>query len=275
MGYPIFFSDLDQTMIYSTRQIAKHNDDVNKQILVESYNGKPISYMTKDALAKLGEISQVYLFVPTTTRTLDQYNRIDFGKHVFASHAITTNGGRIVDNGKEDKQWTKNTVDLISSQGVEPVKALEELNSLIESSSDVVKNHIIKVRSADNFFNYLVTDLSVERPDNFVEELKAKAEEWNYVMSFQSTKIYFIPKVLTKERAALEIMERADCIESVAAGDSFLDIGLMAAADYGIRPRHGEIESLPGVDKFAVTERKGIYAAEEILDFVERKFERR
>ena len=61
---------------------------------VEVYNGKEISFMTEKAIALLRELSEEMMFVPVTTRTVEQYNRVSlFREEIRPTYAITSNGG--------------------------------------------------------------------------------------------------------------------------------------------------------------------------------------
>ena len=73
-----FCSDLDNTLIYSYR-----HDIGNEKVLVETKEGKELSYMTKVSYELLKQVSQKKELIPLTTRSLEQYSRIDFGNHRF------------------------------------------------------------------------------------------------------------------------------------------------------------------------------------------------
>ncbi len=66
----IFNSDLDNTLVYS----YKHNIGSDK-INVEIYNDREISYITKRTSMLLNSVTKIITFVPTTTRTVEQYKK--------------------------------------------------------------------------------------------------------------------------------------------------------------------------------------------------------
>ena len=70
----MFASDLDGTLIYSKRRFGEETLNVSVRN-VEVYNGREISFMTEKAIALLRELSDEMMFVPVTTRTVEQYNR--------------------------------------------------------------------------------------------------------------------------------------------------------------------------------------------------------
>lgn len=70
----IFYSDLDNTLIYS----YKHDIGSAKRC-AEIYQGREISFMTETTGQLLTQIKDLALIVPVTTRTIEQYARIDMG----------------------------------------------------------------------------------------------------------------------------------------------------------------------------------------------------
>lgn len=76
----IYASDLDRTLIFSHRFLDEHKYN-KKIVLVEDKDGKEISYMSELAYNKLQEINnnKDITFIPTTTRSLEEYNRIRLG----------------------------------------------------------------------------------------------------------------------------------------------------------------------------------------------------
>ena len=95
----VFHSDLDNTMIYS----YKH-DIGNEKRCVEIYQGREISYVTDRTHELLRQVQDRVLFVPTTTRTTEQYRRIDLGIGP-VRYALTCNGGVLLVDGQEDETW--------------------------------------------------------------------------------------------------------------------------------------------------------------------------
>lgn len=91
--------DLDNTLIYSCR-----HDIGEQRINVELYQGREISYMTAVSHRLLRQIKQECLIVPTTTRTKEQYDRIDLRAGAF-EYALICNGGLLLVNGKSDPAW--------------------------------------------------------------------------------------------------------------------------------------------------------------------------
>jgi hypothetical protein len=76
----IFASDLDRTIIF-TQKFIKSSDDLNNIVCIEEKNSKPISYMTKKSLEMINEIKNKYVFIPVSTRGMEEFQRINFLKN--------------------------------------------------------------------------------------------------------------------------------------------------------------------------------------------------
>ena len=99
----IFATDLDRTMIYSSKFLNSENEKY--VTLVEKLDGKNISYMSKNALQNLEEMSKKIYVIPVTTRSISQFTRIETFK--YCEYAITSNGGTIIYNGNILEEWEK------------------------------------------------------------------------------------------------------------------------------------------------------------------------
>ena len=89
----VFYSDLDNTLIYSYRR-----EIGGKKRCVEVYQGREISFMSEYSYHLLQEISKKALFIPVTTRTMEQYQRIDLGIGI-PEYALVCNGGILLVRG--------------------------------------------------------------------------------------------------------------------------------------------------------------------------------
>ena len=115
----VFNSDLDNTLIYSYKK------DIGKNIrCVEVYQGREISFMTETSALLLEKINPKLIFVPTTTRTLEQYNRINLGIGVPA-FALVCNGGVLLESGVSSEEWYSETLNMISESKDELLKSIQ------------------------------------------------------------------------------------------------------------------------------------------------------
>jgi hydroxymethylpyrimidine pyrophosphatase-like HAD family hydrolase len=257
----VLFSDMDQTMIYSKNQIKKHNDNFYNKVVVEEIDGEPWAYMTFDAVEKLVSLSERLDFVPVTTRTIPQYQRIMI-PNVRITSAITTNGARIVTNGAEDLDWTDYVSKRLSNEAADVRLVMDYLETNFTNAE-----WISSIRCAADTFAYIVFTDADDVPESFFQLAEEKAREWNYTISLQGRKLYFIASFLTKELAAEELKSRFGATKTFASGDSLLDLSLMRFADFALRPAHGELQRLHVADDIPSSKNAGLKAAEDILDF--------
>ena len=214
----IFNSDLDNTLIYS----YKHDIGENKRC-VEIYEGREVSFLTDKTYELLKKVSKKVLLVPTTTRTIEQYNRIDLGIGAF-SYALACNGGVLLVDGKEDEEWYKESLELVAGCNNEMKKAIE----LLESDP----NRNFELRYIKELFVFTKSS----EPEKSVDRLREQLD-LNLVDVFRNgVKVYVVPKELNKGRAIMRLKEKLAGDKVIAAGDSEFDISMLDAADYGNAP---------------------------------------
>lgn len=118
----VFNVDLDNTLIYS----YKYDIGKNKR-QVELYKENYISYITDKIYNLLLTLRNNALIVPTTTRTIEQYSRIELGIGNF-KYALVCNGGVLLIDGKEDLEWYEESKKIIKESNNELLKAIDILN---------------------------------------------------------------------------------------------------------------------------------------------------
>jgi phosphoserine phosphatase len=253
-------SDLDRTLIYSSAALALTMPDARapRLLCVEVHEAKPLSYMTETAAALLTELGDTAHFVPTTTRTRKQYQRINLPGPA-PEYAICANGGHLLVDGVSDPDWHAAVTARLASE----CAPLDEVREYLAATADPV--WVRKHRVAEDLFAYLVVEREL-LPEEWVKELAVWAESRGWTVSLQGRKIYAVPKPLTKSAAVREVARRTGALLTLAAGDSLLDADLLLAADRGWRPGHGELAeadwTAPAIT--ALPER-GVAAGERIL----------
>ena len=215
-----FCSDLDNTLIYSYR-----HDIGNEKVLVETKEGKELSYMTKVSYELLKEISQKKELVPLTTRSLEQYFRIDFGNQVKIKYALVANGGILLENNKINEEWLKKTKEIVGYAEEELEKGMEILRK--------DENLCFEIRKVDG--------LSVFTKSNNVEEtlkrLKDVLNQDIVYVDYNGSKVYIFPEKLDKGSSLKRFREYVgEENPFVAAGDSDFDIPMLLAADASFCP---------------------------------------
>ncbi|MEU2453711.1 HAD family hydrolase [Streptomyces sp. NPDC012765] len=255
-------SDLDRTLIYSAAALGLTMPDpvAPRLLCVEVHESKPLSYMTETAAGLLAELTAdpSVVFVPTTTRTRKQYQRIRFPGRP-APYAICANGGQLLVDGVPDRDWRRQ----VAARLAEECAPLEEVHQHLLSTADPA--WLRKARLAEDLFAYLVVERTLV-PDEWVKALSEWADARGWSVSLQGRKIYAVPRPLTKSAAMHEVARRTGATTTLAAGDSLLDADLLLAADAGWRPGHGELAdaawTAPTVTALATA---GVLAGEEIV----------
>ncbi|MEU1283732.1 HAD family hydrolase [Kitasatospora sp. NPDC005856] len=257
-------SDLDRTLIYSERAMALAEPDrlAPRLLCVEVYQGRPLSYMTERAAGLLAELAREVCFVPATTRTPEQYGRVNLPGPMpdwVPAYAICANGGQLLVDGVPDGDWRAEITARIAA-GSAP---LEEVTRRLALCADPEWTH--KRQVADGLFAYLVVERTA-LPQGWIEELTGWCAERGWSVSLQGRKVYAVPAPLTKSAALAEVVRRTGADTVLAAGDSLLDADLLLAADAGWRPGHGELAdsgwTAPAVTALTET---GVTAGEEIV----------
>lgn len=252
--------DLDRTLIYSANSMMLEVPDRDAPLLVvsEVYGGVPISFMTRVAEGLLCDLVLEAIFVPVTTRTMEQFHRVRIPGRS-KGYAVTTNGAVLLHNGEPDREWTDHIQNTVAANCAPLTEVLDHL------TGPGAVEEILRVRTAEDVFAYSIVDREDLSPD-YVEELSRWCEERGWRTSLQGRKLYCVPAPVTKEAAVAEIRRRVPVATLVAAGDSKLDVGILELADQAVRPSHGELEQLAYKrPHLSVTACPGILAGEEIL----------
>jgi hypothetical protein len=253
-------SDLDRTLIYSTAALALTMPDARapRLLTVEVHESKPLSYLTETSAHLLTELGDEAVFVPTTTRTRKQYQRINLPGPT-PTYAICANGGHLLVDGVSDPDWYAG----VTARLADECAPLEEVRDHLAATAD--PSWVRKHRIAEDLFVYLVVEREL-LPEEWVKGLAVWAENRGWTVSLQGRKLYAVPKPLTKSAAMREVARRTGAQLTVAAGDSLLDADLLLAADRAWRPGHGELADVgwSGPTITALPER-GVMAGERIL----------
>jgi hypothetical protein len=197
--------------------------------------------------------------VPTTTRTPEQLARVHLPGRP-ARYAIAANGGHLLVDGVPDPDWAAAVRTRLTDCA--PLAAVEA--QLRARSGGFVRG----LRTASELFAYAVVDRAA-LPEGWVGELAGWCAARGWTVSLQGRKVYAVPRPLTKSAAAAEVLARAGGGPLLAAGDSLLDVDLLAAADAAIRPAHGELADTGFTsERLAVTRACGVLAGEELLGWL-------
>lgn len=272
----IFASDLDSTLIYS----SKHCNLIDKEkLLPVDFYGNSCSYITKTMQHKLEHINKSMLFIPVTSRSKDQYTRLKYFYDVIKpKYAVVANGGIILKNGIELKAWS----DISSTK----IKEVVSINTMIKLCSFFLESDFIKsYKTCEDLFIYSIVDedklsnmlINKEIDLDYFEVLRALCSKHNYSLSKQGKKVYIVPSCINKYDPINYIMNLENIDTFIAAGDSLLDYPMILNSDYGLVPCHGELlRNLPVKklsDTVFITKSSGILAGDEILNKVYEKYQ--
>ena len=252
--------DLDRTLIYSRNALWLEGADKDAPPLVvaEVYDGAPLSYMTRAAEELLLKLAVASTFVPVTTRTQAQYERVQLPGPV-PEYAITSNGGKILHRGVPDPLWRGHLATQVAGRCA-PLESVEEL-----LSNPAFSGWILRLHRAEDLFVYAIVDREV-MPEAFLADLEAECAAAGWTVSVQGRKLYCVPAPVTKSRALAEVAGRTSAGTVLAAGDSLLDQDMLAAADVAFRPLHGELHDAGYLaPNLSLTSVRGVLAGEEIL----------
>ena len=209
----LFACDLDNTLIHS----YKHRADGD--ICIEIYNGREQSFISCRVAELLKNITKKFLFIPVTTRSVEQYRRINWLEGTAPKFAIVSNGANLLCNGKIDSAWQKDFC-----KNIQPYE--EELKAQQKIFSQN-KNFSI-CRIVDESFLFLKC-CNADDTKNFVAEIQAVT---NLNVQSSGLKIYLFPPKLNKGDALLKLKKIFAPKKTFAAGDSAIDIPMINLADF-------------------------------------------
>ena len=255
--------DLDRTLIYSPKAFWLETPDPEAPSIIvsELWNGVPISFMTRESERLLIELRSQAVFMPVTTRTVAQYQRVQLPGGAPA-YAITSNGGEILVDGVPDADWR----DRVRAHLTDHTAPLDEALARFEELAS--PTWILKTNVADALFFYSIVERDAI-PAGWLEQVELECERLGWTVSLQGRKLYCVPRTLTKHDAVSEVARRLDDPLVLAAGDSLLDQSMLETADLAFRPAHGELDDEGfTIDTLTVTERRGILAGEELLQLM-------
>lgn len=208
----LFACDLDNTLLHSYRK--KKDGDT----CVEWLKGQEQGYMDGYVYENLGKLMECVMFIPVTTRSVEQYGRIQWGNHSRPKYAVSTNGAILLDHDALDAAW-------MECSKAEAGKYRTEMENLLpELLSD---GDYIRCRMVDEMylFSYCREGVSVR------DKVRQCASMTKLTVVASGKKIYFLPPHFNKGEALKRLVERfaPECV--IAAGDSGIDVPMLEIAD--------------------------------------------
>lgn len=222
----VFCTDLDNTLIYSHR----HEIGANKYA-VERYQGRPVSYLTEETGRLLQELAGQVCVVPTTTRTTEQYQRVNLGWT--PEYALTCNGGVLLCGQVEQKEWYEESVRRIASASA----MLKRAAVLLEQEP----KRELEVRWVKELFVFTKS----RQPQETVARLRHALNPALVDVFANGVKVYVVPKGLSKGEAVRRFRRLVHSEFLMTAGDSAFDISMFAQSDLALAPRSMAERPLP------------------------------
>lgn len=213
----IFASDLDNTLLFS------HKHALADDVCVELLEGKPQGYFTPNTSLYLERIMRRALFVPVTSRSVEQYLRIQFPPSCRPRYAVTTNGAILLVDGQVDPQWRRESEETVAPWQ----EALEEILKALQGRDQVRHSRIV-----DGMFAFAACGTPEE-----AQELAALLSGTTPLdPQMTGRKLYFFPPPINKGDAVLKLRQRFQAEKIICAGDSTMDLPMLRRADLSIVP---------------------------------------
>lgn len=231
----VFHCDLDNTLMYSHRRELPLD-----KIPVELYEGKEITFVSAKTAQLLKQLPESLYLVPTTTRSLPQYQRITLG--IDFPYALVANGAILLKQGVVEEQWYQETSTLVSCYR----PSLQQAQEALEQDS----HRATEVRWVEDFFLYCKSNA----PERTAEMLVSTLKDSSLVVQVNGQKVYVLPDCLEKGNAVQRFRSYLPREKEIVAGDSTMDISMLQAVStaycpqelqlsHGICPPEGELFS--------------------------------
>lgn len=208
----IFFADLDNTLIYSNRW--KFN---KPQLVVEHLNERDQSFMTEltyDFLLK----SKWLDVIPVTTRTEQQFRRIECFEKLGIKRAIVCNGGKLLVEGKEDSEWSYKTEKCVKDNYYYLDYATEMLSSLCKNNA---------IHRPEKYMTYV----KCSDPENIYRHIRRLVDSSRVNVQRDGKKVYLFANGVSKGEAVNRYLDNKCQGTVIAAGDNLMDVSMLNRAD--------------------------------------------
>lgn len=211
----LFACDLDNTLIHSYKKMKKSD------LCMEHIHDTEQSFIGRKTFSLLSMIQEQCVFVPITTRSIEQYQRLRWlGQE--PPFALVANGAVLLQNQEIDSRWMEETQSII-------FESLEELNDLLSRyQSD---QSLLRVRMVDGAYLFVYCKENAEKWAN------AHRSDTTLQIVVSGHKVYFLPREINKGTAAKRILQRLGYSNLICAGDSDMDIPMLNIADFSLYPK--------------------------------------
>ncbi|MEE3404878.1 MAG: hypothetical protein VZR73_12420, partial [Acutalibacteraceae bacterium] len=188
----IWFSDMDNTLIYS----HKHDIPLPKTT-AEYYLDREQSFITDRTLSFCRKFcaSTERMFVPLTTRTPAQYERILLREKLSYRYALVCNGALLLDNGISDAVWEQESLAMTADCAEPLAQALADLYTFAETE------HVHDLRP---YMVYAKTEATPQQ----IATLHQRYTPQGLDVILSGTKLYCLPQKFSKGHAVRRFCHR-------------------------------------------------------------------
>lgn len=204
----LLLCDLDGTLLVSAAD-AREGD-----IPVETVRGEVRSYLPEAVAGTLEELSGRLRLVPVTSRSAEQYLRIDWPEAVRPAYAAVANGGLLLEHGRPAADW--------------PVSGPDP-DTLERVAAELVPYGGLS-RVVDGSYAYLHAP-----PELDLRSVHVRLSD-GFRAFRTGRKLYLLPPGVSKEAAAGHLIAMFRPGLSFAAGDCAMDLDMLAMADTAMVP---------------------------------------
>lgn len=229
----LFACDLDNTLIQSYKY--RQADD----ICIEHYEGREQTFIAPQALDLLKKIAAKVTFIPITTRSIAQYQRIFWTEDFSPKLAVVSNGAYFLNGDKQEK---------FLREVATPYES--ELKCQLALAD---KNIFTIARIVDESFLFLRC-----RDDIEADEILFKT---NLTVEHTGKKIYLFPPLLNKGEALKLLIKKLSPDKVICAGDSEIDLPMLELADLAFIKKNPH-------DEISRKDFAGFSTAEEFLKII-------
>ncbi len=206
----LFACDLDGTVLVPARHAASGD------VPAETIDGEVRSFWPAGLAAALRCLPEEVLFVPVTSRSVEQYRRLVWPEGTAPALAVVTNGAILLDRGSR-----------MRLADTEPF-----MESIRESAKRLACN-LGKARVVDDAYAYLHLDAKAD-PDGVQTHVPWPLRELR-----AGRKFYCVPPGVDKETAVAKLCWMLGAKPGYAAGDGSMDAGMLSMAGRALVPAGG------------------------------------
>lgn len=179
--------------------------------------------MFPEAYKLIRQVNNSAIIMPVTTRSIEQYRRIQWPEGCTPTYALTTNGAILLKESEIHDEWLRD-----SQQSIAPYR--EELDRLFKMLSE--QDLFIRCRIVDDFYLFVYC----KRTTGIDECAEKYQKETPLYVRASGRKLYFFPPSINKGIAVQKIKCSLSPKILICAGDSKIDVPMLQEADIALVP---------------------------------------